>query len=174
MKWIPFIIFLTIAMLLASSSLLDYISIGNYNIKPSLMLIVMVFFAINCEPAEAIACSFVIGLAADMSSSAMVMGPHTVSFGIIGTAISFLRGDIIMKRLVYQAICIFASGLLAGTMVEAMIFSKLSGHTLNSFPVIAMTTIYSAVIGPFIWIFFMAIFTMLVIEMPNYTRKKER
>ncbi len=33
------------------------------SIKPSLMLIVMIFFAINCETSEAMLCSFVIGLA---------------------------------------------------------------------------------------------------------------
>ena len=171
MRWIPFIVVLLLFMLVASSGLLDFISFGDYNIKPSLMLVVMVFFAINCETAEAIACSFAIGLAADISSSAMVMGPHTVSFGIIGTAISFLQAPIIMKRLIYQAICIFLSGLLAATMAEAMIYNK-SGFTLNSFTVIAMTTLYSALIGPFVWMFLKAIFEMLVIDPPRNTRNK--
>jgi rod shape-determining protein MreD len=136
------------------------------------LLIVMVFFAVNCETAEAIACSFVIGLAADISSSAMVMGPHVVSFGIIGTAVSFLEGQIIMKRLVFQVICIFASGLLAATMAEAMIYSKLSGLTLNSFPVILMVTAYSALIGPIVWFLLRAILNLVVINPLNYARKK--
>ncbi|MBW8015700.1 MAG: rod shape-determining protein MreD [Planctomycetes bacterium] len=174
MRWIPFIIVLAVFMLVASSSVLDFISFGDYNIKPELMLIVMVFFAINCETSEAMACSFAIGLAADISSSSMVMGPHTVSFGIIGTAISFLRGQVIMKRLIFQAICIFVSGLLAGTMAEAMIYRKLSGQTLNSFAVIVMTTLYSALIGPLIWLGLKAIFNMLVIEPPHYARQTDR
>lgn len=160
-------------MLVASSGVLDFVSFGDYNIKPGLMLIVMVFFAVNCETAEAIACSFVIGLAADISSASMVMGPHTVSFGIIGTAISFLQAPVIMKRLIYQATCIFVSGLLAATMAEAMIYNK-SGFTLNSFTVIAMTTLYSALIGPFVWMFLRAIFEILVIDPPRYSRKTER
>jgi rod shape-determining protein MreD len=172
MRWIPFIIVLLFVMLVASSGVLDLISFGDYNIQPSLLLIVMVFFAVNCETAEAIACSFVIGLAADISSSAMVMGPHVVSFGIIGTAISFLEGRIIMKRLIFQVICIFASGLLAATMAEAMIYSKLSGLTLNSFPVILMVTAYSALIGPIVWFFLRAILNLVVINPLNYARKK--
>ena len=174
MRWIPFIIFLTIVMLIASSSLGDMISLGNNNIQPSLLLIVMVFFAVNCEMAEAIACSFVIGLAADICSSSMVMGPCAVSFGIVGTAISFLQNRVIMRRLIYQAICIFAAGLLTGTMSEAMVFSKLSGQTLNSFSVIMMVTLYSAAIGPFIWLFLSTIFSMLVIELPHFARKDDR
>ncbi|MCF7956661.1 MAG: rod shape-determining protein MreD [Phycisphaerae bacterium] len=173
MRWIPFIIVLLIFMLVGSSGLMDFISFGDYNIKPALMLVVMVFFAINCETAEAIACSFAIGLAADISSSSMVMGPHTVSFGIIGTAISFLQASVIMKRLIYQSICIFLSGLLAATMAEAMIYNK-SGNTLNSFTVIAMTSLYSALIGPFVWFFLKAIIEILVIDPPRYSRKLER
>ncbi len=171
MRWIPFIIFLLAVVLIASSSLGDFISVGDYSIQPSLMLIVMVFFAVNCEPSQAIACSFVIGLAADISSASMSMGPYAVSFGIVGTAISFLQSAIIMKRLIYQVICIFAVGLLTGTMAEALTFSKLSGQTANSLSVIAMVALYSAVIGPFIWFFFSAILGALIIEPTRYARK---
>jgi rod shape-determining protein MreD len=173
MRWIPFIVFLAIIVLIASSSLGDMIAVGEYNIQPSLLLIVMVFFAINCETSEAIACSFIIGLAADISSTSMAMGPYTVSFGIVGTAISFVQSALVMKRLIYQMICIFATGLLTGTMVEAMTFSKLSGQTANSLAVIAMVTLYSAIIGPFLWLVFSAIFGMLVVEIPRHARKIE-
>jgi len=174
MKWGPFIILIAIFMLIASSSLLDFVSFGDFNIKPSIMLIVMLFFAVNCEPAQAIACSFAIGLAADISSTSMAMGPHTVSFGIIGTAISFLQGQLIMKNILYQAISIFAAGLLALTMAEAMIFNKLSGNTLNSFPAILMVTAYSSLVGPFIWMLLKPLIKLVVIEPPNYTRITDR
>ena len=173
MKWIPFIIFISIMTLIGSSGLCDMISVGDYNIQPSLLLIVMVFFAVNCETSEAIACSFAVGLAADISSASMSMGPYCVSFGIVGTAISFLQSSLIMKRLAYQAICILATGLLTGTMVEALTYSKLSGQTANSLSVITMVALYSAVIGPFIWLVFSAILGMLVIEPTRYARKIE-
>lgn len=174
MKWTPFLIFLAVIMLVSSSSLGDFISVGDYNIRPSLMLIVMIFFAINCEIYEAMICSFVIGLAADISSSAMVIGPHTVSFVFVGTAISFLQGPVVMQRLVYQGICILLSGFVAATMTEAMIYKKLSGMTLYSFEVIAMTVLYSALIGPFIWLVLKPVLHIILIEPPSYTRKGER
>lgn len=174
MRWIPFIIVLLIVMLISSSSLPDIISLSNYNIQPSLLLIVMLFFAVNCEMSNAIACSFIIGLAADICSSSMTMGPYTISFGIVGTAISFLQSPLIMKSLIYQMICIFASGLIIESMAEAMVYSKLSGLTLNSFSVIMMVTLYSALIGPFIWLLFSAIIGFLVIDPPRYARTNKK
>lgn len=173
MRWIPFIFFLVIIMLIAASSLGDMISLGDYNIQPSLMLIVMIFFAVNCETSEAMICSFVIGLAADISSASMSMGPHAVTFGIVGTAISFIQSSLIMKRIAYQAICIFATGFLTGTMIEALTYSKLSGQTANSLSVITMVALYSAAIGPFIWFFFSAILGILVNKPTRYARKIE-
>lgn len=173
MRWTPFIIVLSIVMLIASSGLVDMISLGDYNIQPSLLLIVMLFFAVNCETSEAIACSFVIGLAADICSSSMTMGPYTVSFGIVGTAVSFLQSSLIMKRMIYQMVCIFASSLIIESMAEAMVFSKLSGQTLNSFFVILMVTSYSAVIGPFVWLALKATLGLFVIDPPRYGRTND-
>lgn len=173
MRWIPFIITILIVMLIASSSIGDFISLGDYSIQPSLLLIVMLFFAVNCETSEAIACSFAIGLAADICSSSMAMGPYTISFGIVGTAVSFLQSPLVMKRILYQMICIFAAGLIIESMAEAMVFSKLSGQTLNSFPVIIMGTLYSALLGPFVWLIFTAILKLLVIDPPRYGRTND-
>lgn len=174
MRWIRFLIVLLIVTLINASNLLDAISIGSLSIKPDLLLILLVFFAINCETSEAIISSFAIGFAADISGAAMAMGPYMISFGIFGTVISFFRRSVIMEKLIYQGISILIMGLIAIVTAEAMIFSKLSGYTANSFKVIAMISLYSALTGPFIWFVFSAIFELLLANQPHFGRNSER
>ena len=167
MRWIWFFIILFIVTLVNASTLMDAAAIGSLNIKPDLLLIMLVFFAINCETSDAILCSFAIGFAADISGSSMTMGPHIISFGIMGSALSFLRRSVIMRNLIYQGLCIFIVGLVSGMMAEGMIYSKLSGYSANSFITVALSSIYSAIIGPVIWLGFTAMFRLLVPNQPK-------
>lgn len=167
MRWIFFYIVLLLVTLANASTLLDATAIGALNTKPDLLLIILVFFAINCETSDAIICSFAIGFAADISSSSMTMGPCIISYGILGSALSFLRRSVIMDKFIYQIFCIFIVGLVGGMMVEGMIYSKLDGYTANSVTAVAMSALYSALVGPVIWIGFTAIFDLLVPNQPH-------
>ena len=113
MRWLRFLIVLLICTLLNAGNLLNTVSVSSFNIRPDLLLILLVFVAINCETSDAIIASFIVGFAADISGSAI--GPFTVGFGVVGLMISQLRKVVIMKRMVHQAAAIFVIGLIAGT-----------------------------------------------------------
>ena len=174
MRWIRFLFLLTIVTLINASSLLDLVSIGAFNIKPDLLLILMVFFAINCNTKDAILSCFAIGAAADISSTAMTVGPGIISFVIFGGAVSFLQRSVIMSRFIFQVISIFLVGLLTGVMTQVLVFTKLSGYTYNSIAVIAMVGVYSALIGPFVWLFLSKIFNQFVDVQPLFGRSTEK
>ena len=72
------------ATVIGASEVMDVISVTDQNIKPNLLLILLVYFAISCDSYDAIICSFAIGLAADITGT--LIGPYFLSFGIIGTA----------------------------------------------------------------------------------------
>jgi rod shape-determining protein MreD len=80
MRWFRFSLFV-IAVTLIQAGLVDIISLVN--VRPDLLLILLVFFAIYCDTTEAIISSFAIGFAADIIGSAM--GPQMISFGLFGT-----------------------------------------------------------------------------------------
>ena len=155
MRWGRFLIIILIATLLNTGNLLNTIALGNTNIRPDVLLILMVFFAANCGSFEAIITSFVIGFAADISSTAM--GPAMLSFGLFGTLVSQLRKVVIMKRMVHQASAIFIAALLAGGGTQLLTFFKTGQRPTNLYSVLFWTGVYSALIGPLIWALFSAI-----------------
>ena len=150
MRWLRFLIVLLICTLLNAGNLLNTVSMSSFNIRPDLLLILLVFVAINCETSDAIIASFIVGFAADISGSAI--GPFTVGFGVIGSMISQLRKVVIMKRMVHQAAAIFVTGLIAGTLVQFLTFFKTGETPSNVYVILVGSCLYSAVIGPVIWL----------------------
>ncbi|MBW1869979.1 MAG: rod shape-determining protein MreD, partial [Deltaproteobacteria bacterium] len=88
LRWIRFLVFLLLATLLNAGNVLNTISVTGLHIKPDLLLIALVFFSINIATTDAIAASFAIGFAADISSG--TMGPCMIAFGVVGSFISQL------------------------------------------------------------------------------------
>ena len=150
MRWARFIVLLLIVTLLNAGNLLNIISVGSANIRPDLLLILLLFIGINSETTDAIIASFIIGFAADISGTSM--GPYMLSFCLFGTAISQMRRIVIMKRMVHQGIAIFAVSLIAGGLAELLAAIKLGAGISNVFTVIAGTSFYSALAGPFVWL----------------------
>jgi rod shape-determining protein MreD len=149
MRWLRFSFFLFFLVLLNAGNLLNTVSLSSFEIRPDLLLILLVFVAINCETSDAVTASFVIGFAADISGAAM--GPYTVSFGLAGSLISQLRKVVIMKRVVHQASAIFVTGLVAGLLVQLLTFFKTGETASNVYVVLLGSCFYSGVIGPVIW-----------------------
>ena len=89
MRWMRFSIFLLVVTLLNAGNLLNTISVSSLNIRPNLLVILLVFFAGSCPGFEAITASFAIGFAADISGP--VMGPAFLSFGLFGWLLRQLR-----------------------------------------------------------------------------------
>ena len=144
MRWLRFAVLICLVTVLQAGLL------ANLNIKPDLLLILLVFFAIYCNTTEAIITSFVIGFAADIIGYAM--GPQTISFGLFGTALAYLHRVIAIRKMPYQAIAIFATCLLAGILVHFLTFLKGRPTFPEIYTVLFGTPLYSAIVGPFLFL----------------------
>jgi rod shape-determining protein MreD len=141
MRWFRFSVFILIVAILQASIL------AGLNIKPDLLLILLVFFAIYCNTTDAIITSFVIGFVADIIGCAM--GPYTISFGLFGTLLAYLHRAVAIRKMYYQAAAIFITCLLGGTLAYLLTFLK-DASVANSIrgAVLFWTALYSAVVGP--------------------------
>ncbi len=149
MRWFRFAVFISLVTVL-QASLVDIIAVTRLNIKPDLLLILLVFFAIYCNLSDAIITSFVIGFAADIIGSAM--GPKIISFGLFGTALAYLHRIIAIRKMPHQSLVIFITGLLAGA--AALLLTLLKGEpvTHNIYTVLLGIPLYSSLVGPFLFL----------------------
>ncbi len=144
MRWFRFAVLLSLVTVLQASLL------AHLNIKPDLLLILLVFFAIYCNTSEAIITSFTIGFAADIISS--TMGPQIISFGLFGTALAYLHRVIAIRKILYQALAIFATALFAGVLAYFLTALKGEPTPPGIYAVVFGTSLCSAVVGPFLFL----------------------
>jgi rod shape-determining protein MreD len=144
MRWFRFAVLLSLVTVLQASFLADL------NIKPDLLLILLVFFAIYCNTSRAIITSFTIGFAADIIGSAM--GPQIISFGLFGMALAYLRRVIVIRKMPYQALAIFITALLAGLLAHFLSFLKDEPVAPNIYAVLFWTSLCSSLVGPFLFL----------------------
>ncbi|MGA1979552.1 MAG: rod shape-determining protein MreD [Sedimentisphaerales bacterium] len=149
MRWFRFAALILIATVL-QASVVDIIAVSRLSIKPDLLLILMVFFSIYCDRSEAIITSFTIGFAADIIGSAM--GARIISFGLFGTSLAYLHGVITIKKMSYQSLAIFISGLLAGAMAHFLTLLKGQPTAANAYTALFWTSLYSSLVGPFLFL----------------------
>ena len=94
MRWIRFAALVLGASVL-QAGLMDMLSLGRPDIKPNLLLILLVFFASRCNATDAVITSFAIGFIADLVNPIRnVMGPRILSYGLFGT----LLGELVKLR----------------------------------------------------------------------------
>ncbi len=106
MRWFRFAVLVLVASILQTGPV-GLIAIHS-EIRPDLLLILLVFFALRSNSTDAIITSFAIGFVADLSSSALpLMGPRIISFGLFGTLLSDLNSTLYVRRVLYQALTIF-------------------------------------------------------------------
>jgi rod shape-determining protein MreD len=149
MRWLRFAVFISLVTVL-QASLVDIIAISRLNIKPDLLLILMVFFSIYCDQEDAIITSFTIGFAADIVGSGM--GPRIISFGLFGTLLSYLHGVISIKKMPHQSFVIFISGFLSGVTAHILTLFKGQPTGTDTYTVIFLTSVYSSIVGPFLFL----------------------
>ena len=149
MRWLRFAVFILIVTVL-QASLLNIIAVTDLNIKPDLLLILLVFFAIYCNTSEAIITSFTIGFAADIIGPEM--GPQIISFGLFGTALAYLHRVIAIRKMSYQSAAIFITGFLAGGVVYLLTYLKGQPTGSGIYAVLFGTSLYSALVGPFLFL----------------------
>ena len=168
MRWKSFIVFLFGLAVLNASDLRDAMSVSSLHIGPDFLLIFLVFFALNCDRQDAIVISFAIGFSADISSAAMLIGPCTISYVLIGGMISLFRRQVVMKRFIYQSMMLFFAGSLVGILTELLVFVKSGAVYLNTYPYILLTALYTAVIGPVMWLLVSRPMDLFFNTKPNY------
>ena len=150
MRWFRFAFFVLVVAVI-QASLLDWISVTGLHIKPNLLLILLIFFVAQSTNTDAIIVSFAVGFAADLSSFGMYeMGSFTVSFGLFGTALTYLRNMIVIQKLSHQAAVIFVMTFLVTALAHFL--SMIKGHAANTrlWMFLFGTSLYSAAIGPYI------------------------
>ena len=147
MRWLRFVSLILIVTLF-QAGMVDMISLAK--VKPDVLLILLVFFAIYCNTSEAIITSFMIGFAADLIGPAM--GSQMVSFGLFGTLLAYLHRVIAFRTMPYQSLAISVTGLLAGIL--AILLIQLKGqHAIPGAHVVLLgTALYSGIIGPFLFL----------------------
>lgn len=142
MHWLRFTLVLLLVSLLQACGLLDTIALTTLHIKPDFLLILLVFFAINCDTYDAVIASFAIGFAADITGA--VMGPFFLAFGIMGSALAHVRQVVMLKRTLYQAIIISVVGFLVGGIAKFLVSFKIESALQYGFWRLAGTAFYSA------------------------------
>lgn len=144
MRWYRFVVLVLLATILQAGFL------SNFSIKPDLLLILLVFFAVYSNTSEAIISSFTIGFAADLIGPAM--GPQTISFGLFGTALAYLHRVIAIRKMPYQALAIFITAILAGTLAYLLNLIKSEPNPAATYSDIFKTAFYSGIVGPFLFL----------------------
>jgi len=147
MRWPRFAVLVLIITLL-QASWVDKIAVTRFNATPDLLLIAMVFFSIRCNPTEAIISSFVLGFSADIISTGFRMGSCIISFGLFGTALAYMHRIVTIRRMGHEALAILVAGFGTGGLMRLLAMSSGPGWL----GVLAGTSIYSAVIGPFLFL----------------------
>ncbi|MCU0913675.1 MAG: rod shape-determining protein MreD [Planctomycetes bacterium] len=153
MRWFRFAVLVLVASLL-QTGLVRVIEILRPGVKPDLLLILLVFFALHASSREAIVASFAIGFAADLSNPVVsrLMGPRMVSFGLFGALLADLNSTLSVRRLLYQAVTIFLMGFLTAGLSWLLAFLRADRLSVNLAAALFWQPLYSAVIGPFLFL----------------------
>jgi rod shape-determining protein MreD len=104
----------------------------------------LVYFAINCDSYNAIITSFAIGFAADLAGA--VMGPHIISYGLVGVAVAYVRNIILLKKTNQQAMAIFAAGIFVELIAVLLTGIKAAGLAKAGGMEIFAVAAYSAIL----------------------------
>jgi rod shape-determining protein MreD len=152
MRWFRFAV-LVIAASILQTSLVDLLAVRDPEVKPDLLLILLVFFALRAEPTDAVIASFSIGFVADLISPAVgLMGPRIISFGVIGTLLSRLNAFFCIRRMPFEGAAIFAAGLATGLLTILLSYLRAAPAGLNPWIRLLWQPVYSAVLGPFLFL----------------------
>jgi hypothetical protein len=80
------------------------------------------------------------------------MGPKMISFGLLGTALAYLRRVITIKKMPYQGLTIFTTGILTGILVYLLSFLKSEPIALDKYTVVFGIAVCSGIVGPFLFL----------------------
>jgi len=146
--WLRFTI-LVLAASILQTNLVEVCAITSAQIKPNLLLILLAFFSIYCNPHDVIITSFIIGLCADLIGP--TIGPQMISYGIIGTLVAELRQFIVLNKIPLQMMAIGVAGFLTAALAASLYPIKDVSLSVNLHGYLLWQPLYSAFIGPFLF-----------------------
>src|SRR5512145_2771708 len=148
MRWIRFAALVLLASIL-QAGLVDVLRVIRPDIKPDLLLILLVFFASRCNSTDAVITSFAIGFVADLVSPVRgVMGPRIISFGLFGTVLYDLGHVFSLRRPLYQGGAIFLVGVLTAVLSYLLASLRAEAGQANVWVQFLWQPLYSAILGP--------------------------
>ncbi|MHC4518592.1 MAG: rod shape-determining protein MreD [Planctomycetota bacterium] len=150
MAWFRFAALVVVATIL-QTSFIGAVWILSTDIRPDLLVILLVFFAIRCDSNDAVLTSFIIGFAADLAYPASgFMGPRIISFGLFGTLLNNLHNVISIRRFSHQAVAILAMGLATPILTQLLAHLRTDPAPLNIVRELFWQPVFSALVGPFL------------------------
>jgi len=149
MLWFRFAVLIIVTAIL-QTGLIDIVAVTTANVKPDLLLVLLVFFSVNSSGNVAVITSFTIGFAADIVGP--TMGPQIISFGVFGTLLADLNRVVAIRKWPYQSLAIFVIGFLTAALAYFLVFLKPEQAPLNEYTKLLWTPLYSAIIGPFLFL----------------------
>ena len=152
MRWVSFFIMLLAATLLEAGNLLNLFAIGGWYIRPSILITMLVYYALACRAHDAIICSFLIGFAADLTGGANgLVGPHMLCFGMLGLLLNHCNQILLLQRAHFKAVIVLLVYIVAETLAYWLGLIKGQDSRGAYYSIILFTGIYSAIIAPVVW-----------------------
>jgi len=149
MKWLRAAL-LVCFIAVIQAGLANVLAVTSLNIKPDLLLALMVFFAVSSTSRDAIVLSFAIGFAADVITIGQPMGPRTISFGLIGTMLAHIHNVLVIRKISHQVVTVFFSGLLVFSISNFLTFLANHSVVTHAYTVVLGTSLYSSIAAPFL------------------------
>ena len=150
MAWLRFAALIVVATIL-QTSFIGAVWILSTDIRPDLLLILLVFFAIRCDPHDAVITSFIIGFAADLANPAAgFMGPRIITFGLFGTLLNNLHNVISIRHFSHQVVAILIMGLATPIFTQLLAHLRTDPAPLSMARDLFWQPVFSALIGPFL------------------------
>ncbi|MBN2563254.1 MAG: rod shape-determining protein MreD [Phycisphaerae bacterium] len=144
MHWIAFVILLLVVTVL-QESVAPFIAV--HTIRPDLMVILAVHYALAARTYDALLACWFIGLVIDLTSSSFAVGPnvglYALSFGLVGLVIVRLRDLTFRESIVTQLFFTFAAKVIVSLL--AGVYMLYVVHAPSRFGEILLTGIYAAV-----------------------------
>lgn len=168
MRWIPFTLLILVGALLEAGNLLNLIAVGDWHIRPAVLIVALVFFAMHCRAHEAIIASFIIGLAMDIAGRQM--GPHTFSYCLVGGLLNQLSDYFPTRRIFHQAMLILVVYPIAELIAYWLGVLKTREEQEYVYRVVLFTAVYSACIGPIFWMVVRRVNRLIAFKRPRTER----
>jgi rod shape-determining protein MreD len=150
MRWVRFAALVLVASILQIGPVG---LLGIQGVRPDLLLILLVFFAVRSNPRDAILASFAIGFVADLVSTTMgLMGPRIISFGLFGSLLADVSSVISPRRAMHQAVIILLMGGLTAGLSYLLTLLRTGAVATSLTTELLWQPLYSALLGPFLFL----------------------